>query len=84
MAVTVTPILAQMQGGPFEIPKSTLDGGGGRSTSAQFELVGTFGQPEASGQPLLGGGFELHGGFWPGNDRVPEGDLIFIEGFEGP
>ncbi len=48
---------------PFEIARSTIDGGGiVRSTGEQFELSGTIGQPDAG--TMSGGGFELAGGFW--------------------
>ena len=77
------PGLAQLTGGPFEIPKSTIDGGGGRSTGGSFELTGTIGQPDA-GQSLTGGNFRLSGGFWPGGERATEDDLIFSDGFEDP
>jgi len=78
------PGLAQLTGGPFEIPKSTIDGGGGRSTGGQFILTGTIGQPEGPEQTLTGGNFELSGGFWPGGEGDPEDDLIFSDGFEDP
>lgn len=47
----------------FEITRSTIDGGGVmRSTSGDFELSGTIGQPDAG--VMEGGGFGLVGGFW--------------------
>lgn len=54
----------------------TVDGGGGRSQSARYTLVGTIGQPDAV--PLLEGGeYRLGGGFWA--DVQPR---IFRDGFE--
>ena len=53
-------------GDPFEISRSTIDGGGVmRSTGGGFELSGTIGQPDAG--LLTGGDFELTGGFWFGS-----------------
>lgn len=77
------PAIGQLTGGPFEIPKSTIDGGGGRSTGGPFELTGTIGQPEGPGT-LSGGDFELNGGFWPGSAGGTGDDLIFSDGFEDP
>jgi len=67
----------------------TVDGGGGLfSAGPGFELSGTIGQPDA-GQPMIGSGFELTGGFWPGvappcigdfdgNAQVDLGDLAIL------
>jgi hypothetical protein len=49
----------------FDLSWHTIDGGGGTSTGASFELSGTIGQPDAG--VMAGGGFELAGGFWPGS-----------------
>jgi len=47
----------------FELVRVTIDGGGAmRCTGGDFELSGTFGQPDAG--VLAGGDFELTGGFW--------------------
>jgi hypothetical protein len=43
---------------------STVDGGGQTSSSGDYSLVGTIGQPDAG--LLVGGGYELGGGFWGG------------------
>jgi hypothetical protein len=48
----------------FSVNWFTIDGGGQMfSTSREFELGGTIGQPDAM-QLATGGGFELVGGFW--------------------
>src|SRR5262245_42454591 len=48
----------------FAVNWYTIDGGGQMfSTSRNFELGGTIGQPDAM-QLATGGGFELVGGFW--------------------
>lgn len=60
------------------LTRSTVDGGGGRSSSARYVLTGTVGQPDAV--PLLRGSrYQLGGGFWT---AVPP-DGIFSDGFEG-
>lgn len=46
----------------------TVDSGGGTSSSSEFSLSGTLGQPDAS-QPsggMVGGAFRIQGGFWTG------------------
>lgn len=40
----------------------SVDGGGGRSTSANVNLIGTIGQYDAGA--ASGGPFQLAGGFW--------------------
>jgi hypothetical protein len=55
--------LAYAQAGDgFEIPWSSVDGGGGISTDGNFTLGAAIGQPDA-GQ-MSGGDYELQGGFW--------------------
>ena len=48
---------------PFEITRSTIDGGGGTISSGSYTLTGTIGQPDA-GATLASGTLELRGGFW--------------------
>ncbi|MHC4458352.1 MAG: hypothetical protein ACYS0I_14945 [Planctomycetota bacterium] len=57
--------------GDYELSWYTIDGGGGRSSGGQYELLGTIGQPDAAA--MSGGGYELLGGFWPG------GPLCFVD-----
>ncbi len=52
----------------YDISWSTIDGGGGRSTGADFALVGTIGQPDAG--EMAGGDYQLSGGFWPGRSTL--------------
>jgi hypothetical protein len=47
----------------FSINWSTIDGGGGISTSGGYSLSGTIGQPDA-GMTFSGGNFSVSGGFW--------------------
>lgn len=52
-----------MAAGTYEIPRWTVNGGGGTSTGSTFAVSGTLGQPEAG--PLLSGSrFSLVSGFW--------------------
>ncbi len=64
LVMGVAPAAAQ-SGGPYEIVSYTIDGGGAMgATGGVFEMSGTIGQPDA-GAPMVGGAFELTGGFWP-------------------
>lgn len=62
--------------GPFALPWSTIDGGGGRSSGGSFSLSGTIGQPDAGDH--LGGSFTLLGGYWDFRRTGP----LFADGFE--
>ena len=64
---------------PFEITSSTIDGGGGTSTNAQFSLSGTIGQPDA-GTTLTNGQYSVTGGFWalPQAVQTPGAPLLSI------
>lgn len=56
-------ISAKLMAEPYEITRSTIDGGGVmNSAGGSFELSGTIGQPDAG--LMAGGDFELSGGFW--------------------
>ena len=63
VALSGTGVESDSNGGNYEITWSTIDGGGGRSTGADFALVGTIGQPDAG--EMSGGDYRVHGGFWP-------------------
>ena len=56
-----------------QIPRWTVDGGGGQSTGGGYTLNGTLGQPDAG--TLSGNAYTLQGGFWgsPG-DGTPSPD----------
>jgi len=81
MAFATTATL--MAGGPpeYEITRSTIDGGGVmRSTSGDFELSGTIGQPDAG--VMSGGDIELTGGFWiesPPTDCNDDGIVSLLD-----
>jgi hypothetical protein len=66
LSLSLTAALAQEFGpGAFDLTWNTIDNGGGTSTGGGFELAGTIGQPDA-GVTLIGGTFEVRGGFWAG------------------
>jgi hypothetical protein len=68
----LTATTAQAQsGGPFDLSRFVIAGGGGASAASSIEADGTIGQ-SAAGQ-LSGGPFELEGGFWPARS-APEGE----------
>ena len=47
----------------YSIDWYKIAGGGGTSTNGQYSLIGTIGQPDASGA-LKGGNYSVTGGFW--------------------
>jgi hypothetical protein len=57
------PILAQTGGG-YDLAWSSIDGGGGTSSSGGYTLSGVIGQPDAG--LASGGSYTLAGGFWLG------------------
>ena len=68
--VAVVTLGAALLAAPFEMTRSTIDGGGAvRSAGGDYELSGTIGQPDAG--VLAGGSFEITGGFW---FALPPGD----------
>lgn len=61
--ILVSVVLAAPQA--FDLYRWTADGGGGTSSSGEFALSGTIGQPDTS--PLMSGGdFTIVGGYWGG------------------
>jgi hypothetical protein len=53
----------------------TMDAGGGASTGGVYQIVGTLGQPDATGTRLTGGTYALEGGLWPGLVLAGSGDV---------
>jgi len=67
-------------GGPFEISRSAISGGG-KASGGVYEIVGAVAQPDASPPAGLGDEFELRGGLYA--SPVTEIDeALFIDGFE--
>src|SRR5215468_10857956 len=63
LALSLTTVAV---GQSYSIDWFTVDGGGGTSTAATYEVSGTTGQPDAGSSPeLTGGAYSLAGGFWP-------------------
>jgi hypothetical protein len=60
----IATVHAQWSGG-YDLAWSTIDGGGGSSSSNGYALAGTIGQPDAI-EAIGGGGYTLAGGFWNG------------------
>jgi len=73
-------------GPPFELHWSTVDAGGGTSSSASFELDCTIGQHDAG--YLSSAAFELEGGFWASGFGGPVlvciGDIVSNATFQPP
>ncbi|NKI36471.1 hypothetical protein HFP89_14975 [Wenzhouxiangella sp. XN79A] len=67
-------------GGAFAVPWSSIDGGGGRSRSLDYDVQGTFGQPDA--HVMIGEDFTVKAGFWPSADTTNLDLIIFRDGFE--
>jgi hypothetical protein len=66
MTITLNSSAQKESPGGFDLSWYTIDGGGATfSIGGGFELGGTIGQPDAGG-PMIGSGFSLTGGFWPG------------------
>jgi hypothetical protein len=68
-------VLAQSQGGDFEVPRAVIAGGTGVAQGGVFRSSATTGQHDAG--TSSGGEFRVSGGFWP----VAE-PRIFRDGFE--
>ena len=68
--------LAQ-SGGGYDLTWSTVDGGGGASsTGGGYSLGGMAGQPDAG--LLTGGTYTLAGGFWGGGAVAVPGHVIYL------
>lgn len=79
LGVLIADVRAQ-SGGSFEIRRSTIDAGGGRSAGNGLQLIGTIGQPDTG--LATGGSFELRGGFWAAATPAGTTDGVFSDGFE--
>jgi hypothetical protein len=69
MGIFVGSVVFSLHAGAqtFDLSWHTVDGGGGMNSSGgAFSLSGAIGQPDAQSPPVMvGGAFELIGGFWP-------------------
>lgn len=62
----------------YQIPRHSIDAGGGQSSSAGFVLNTSIGQPDAA--RASSASFELSGGFQRASGSAP--DNLFRNGFE--
>lgn len=72
-------------GNTYDLSWFTIDGGGGTSTGGAYQVRGTIGQSDAG--VMVGGNFELRGGFWAGGSGpvlVCLGDLVNSNTFAPP
>lgn len=76
-AVTV----AQSSSASYQIPRQSIDGGGGRATSTSYTLLGTIGQSDA-GPTMTSASYTLRGGFHLAAAAAPLPDPLFSDGFE--
>ena len=58
-----------------QIPRWTVDGGGGQVSGGGYSLPGSTGQPNTS--VMSGSGYTLSGGFWGASPGIKE-HLIFL------
>ena len=62
--VALAPVASAQASADFDLTWNLIAGGGGRSTSPEFVVNGSVGQPAAG--PVSGGEYVLSGGFWCG------------------
>jgi len=79
-----TQSVSQSSGGEFVINRTTIDNGGGRSTTETFIVNGTIGQHDAARDSASQDQFIVTGGFWANGEVIASGDkgVIFEDGFE--
>lgn len=75
---------AQSSGGSYQIDKSSIDGGVGRSQGGNYVLDGTAGQHDAgrADTAMLGGNYAVAGGIWAQANAIPIDLPLFRDGFE--
>jgi len=67
-------------GGPYEITRSAISGGGPAS-GGDYELVGAVAQPEANPVAAAGAAFEVRGGLYS-SPVVTVDEVLFVDSFE--
>jgi hypothetical protein len=70
LALLAVRVVWAQSGDGFDLSWWTVDGGGGEHSGDGYTMVGTIGQPEP-GPALVGDGYKLTGGFWPGEGEAP-------------
>lgn len=71
---------AQSSGGPYAIPRQSIDAGAVRAESATFRVEGSIGQPDA-GPSMQSTNYSLRGGFMV-RELPATGESVFADGFE--
>jgi len=71
---------SQASGGPYAIPRQSIDGGAASAASTTYSLRGTLGQTEA-GATASGAVYAVRGGFHA-VPVAPQPDSLFSDGFE--
>jgi hypothetical protein len=69
------PAVAYADDGGYQVNWWTIDGGSATSSSGDYALSGSLGQPDTA--LLTGGGFTLQGGYWSGAVALPYSCLLF-------
>lgn len=85
LSISVTLMMSSawsQSGGPYEITKGTIDGGGGLSSGGAYSVTGTIAQSDASLQSASGGLYSVTGGFWSNADIPAPDDYLFSDSFE--
>lgn len=67
-------------GGPYQLQKQAIAGGGQRASGGSYVLTGTVGQSNATPTPATGSTYLLTGGFHV--RALPLGNDLFRNGFE--
>ena len=67
-------------GGPYDLSRNLVGGGGGRSAAGTLEIEGSVGEP-ASGQASAANGISVRSGFWSfGGPLAPTAATVGISG----
>ena len=64
LVLTLSLPVMSMSGDNYQISSSSIDGGGGHSTSADYAMTATIGQPDVG--EMAGDDYGMLGGFLPG------------------
>jgi phage-related tail fiber protein len=83
LAFAATLALGQadaQSGGDYDLVRSVIGAGGGRSADTQYQVDGSIGQSATA--ELAGGDYRLRGGFWVGAAAGIQPETMFADGFE--
>lgn len=81
LALLLPALTLAQSSASFQIPRHSIDGGGGQAASASFALVGSSGQPDAA-VPASSASYTLTGGFYIAASAASQPDGLFANGFE--